>query len=165
MLVVIALLALTLLIALWVASRRSRELATVLSTLKGVEGELVVAGRRAELHERRATEFFNIIAGIEKERDSWQKFYFESAYQSGAAQAWLFRDLAGAVLRANSFAAELRKHGVKAKDVIVDPALKDVLADYGQAHPEGRAATVSRAPGFEEAKAADSALVGTPLSE
>ncbi len=118
------------------------------------------AGSRALIERRRATEFFNIIAGLEHERDVWQKLYNESSYHSGVAQSWLFRDLSGAVQRANAFARELRKHGVAAKDVKIDPALTDVLAEFGHRHGEGASAGVETAPGMEAARKIDVELPG-----
>jgi len=119
---------------------------------RALEGAVMTAGSRAELQERRANEFFSIIQGLEGERDTWQKLYHESSRQSGVAQAWLLRDLSGIIQRANVFARELKKHGVKATEVIVDPALKELVAEFGEHHPGGYAADVPRAPGFEEAK-------------
>jgi hypothetical protein len=119
--------------------------------------ELLQVGERARKHERRADEYLGLILGLEGERDTWQRFYFEAAHKSGVAQNWLLRDLQGAVLRANAFAQELRKRGVKAADVIVDPALKEVLGEYAQEHPAAPEA-VPKAPGLEEAKKLDAGL-------
>lgn len=119
--------------------------------------ELLQVGERARKHERRAAEYLGLIEGLEGERDTWQRFYFEAAQKSGVAQNWLLRDLQGAVLRANAFAQELRKRGVKAADVIVDPALKQVLGEYAQEHP-ARSETVPKAPGADEAKKIEAGL-------
>jgi hypothetical protein len=124
---------------------------------KRFRGELLQVGERARKHERRAAEYLGLIEGLEGERDTWQRFYFEIARKSGVAQNWLLRDLQGAVLRANAFAQELRKRGVKAADVIVDPALKDVLGEYSQEHP-APPGTVPKAPGLEEAKKLEAGL-------
>ena len=118
---------------------------------KRFRGELLQVGERARKHERRAAEYLGLIEGLESERDTWQRFYFEAARKSGVAQNWLLRDLQGAVLRANAFAQELRKRGVKTADVIVDPALKEVLGEYAQEHPAAPEA-VPKAPGAEAAQ-------------
>jgi hypothetical protein len=116
------------------------------------------AGARASVHERRATEFFNIIEGIEKERDTWQKLYYESSRQSGVAQAWLSRDLDAAVRRANILATELRKLGKNVKDIAVNPALQEVLADFGL-HPDNKGQAVAGAPGLEKAQTVNSEIL------
>lgn len=139
-------LAITMLYAFW-TRRRNRALVRA----------LLPTGERARTHERRADEFLSIIRGIETERDTWQRFYFESSRQSGVAQNWLLRDLSGAVQRANIYAAELRKHGVKVKDITVDPSLTEVLSEYGEHHPaDGK--NVERAAGVTEAEKRDQEL-------
>jgi hypothetical protein len=89
---------------------------------------------RANLHERRAKEFFGIIEGVEKERDTWQKLYQTSSHQSGVAQAWLLRDLSATVRVANDYAQKLRAQGEHVPQVGVDPRLGDVLTEFSELH-------------------------------
>jgi biopolymer transport protein ExbB/TolQ len=88
----------------------------------------------AKTEKRRADEFFTIIEGVEKERDTWQKLYQTSSYQSGVAQAWLLRDLSASVRVANDYAQRLRTLGEHVPQVGVDPRLTDVLAEFGETH-------------------------------
>lgn len=148
-------LALAVMFALWALSLRRR--------LRQAVNTGVLAGHRASIEARRAQEFFNIIAGIEKERDTWVKLYQESSAQAGVAQNWLFRDLSGAVRRANAFAQELRKLGKPAKEVRIDPSLTEVLAEFGERHPEGASTDVQHAPGFEAAKEFDAEHPSTTI--
>lgn len=143
----LGLLAVVVLLALWNRSLR-RRLAEAIKVATD-------AGARAAHEGRRAAEFFSIIAGLESERDIWLKLYNESAHHSGVAQAWLLRDLSGAVQRSNAFAAELRKHGVAAKDVKIDPSLTDVLAEFGHRHGPDANTDVETAPGMEAARKID----------
>jgi len=122
--------------------------------------ELDLSAEAALVHKRRADEFFALIQGIERERDIWQKFFFDSARKSGVAQNWLLRDLSGAVQRANAFAAELRKLGKPAQNVSVHPQLKEIIEDYGAEYPDGKADAVATAPGFARAKEIDQELTG-----
>lgn len=143
---------------LWLLARQRDALRAAKAEVTRLSAEVVTAGERAAIHERRASEFFKIIAGVERERDQWQKFYFDSARAASVAQEWLARDLGQAVHRANAFAKELRAHGVKVKDVRIDPGITDLVAEFGQMHPDGAGKTVDRAPGFEEAQKIDEAL-------
>jgi hypothetical protein len=143
---------LVVLLALWNRSLRRR--------LAEVTRVATDAGARASTESRRAKEFFNIIDGLEHERDVWKKLYNDSSYHSGVAQSWLLRDLSGAIQRSNAFARELRAHGVAAKDVKIDPALTDVLAEFGHRHGEGAHTGVQTAPGIEAARKIDAELPG-----
>ncbi len=145
--------AVAVLLVLWNRSLRRR--------LAEATAVATAAGARASIEGRRAMEFFSIIAGLEQERDIWLKLYNESTHHSGVAQAWLLRDLSGAVQRANAFARELRTHGVAVKDVKIDPALTDVLAEFGHRHGEGANTGVQTAPGMEAAQKVDAELPGT----
>jgi hypothetical protein len=116
---------------------------------------------RAQRAERRADEFFSIIEGVEKERDTWTKLYRQSSQHAGAAQAWLLRDLSQAVQRANNFARLLREKGEKVPDVRIDPALAEVVREFG-IHAEGTI-EVPHAPGMDAAKALNEAT-GVPAA-
>jgi hypothetical protein len=85
----------------------------------------------ADFQQRRADEFFSIIQGIETERDTWRRFFEKSSHHAGVAQAWLLRELAEAVQRANAYAGALRKLGHQARDIDVNPALKEVVEEFG----------------------------------
>jgi biopolymer transport protein ExbB/TolQ len=108
-------------------------------------------GALATLHERRASEFFSIIAGIEKERDGWQKFYQDSSHAAGVAQAWLARDLQRVLDTSNRMAEKLRESGQAAPVLRADPGLEAVLNHFSEVHGPGRA-TLPRAPGMEAAE-------------
>ncbi len=108
-------------------------------------------GALATLHERRASEFFSIIAGIEKERDGWQKFYQDSSHAAGVAQAWLARDLQRVLDASNRMAAKLRELGQQAPALRVDPGLEAVLNHFSEIHGSGKS-TLPRAPGMEAAE-------------
>ena len=140
------------LLGLWNRSLRRR--------LAEATSVATAAGARASMEGRRAKEFFSIIEGLEQERDIWLKLYNESTHHSGVAQAWLLRDLSGAVQRANAFARELRTHGVSVKDVKIDPALTDVLAEFGHRHGDPASTGVQTAPGMEAAQKIDAELPG-----
>jgi hypothetical protein len=113
---------------------------------------------RADLHERRAGEFFGIIEGVEKERDTWQRLYRDSSQMAGVAQAWLLRDLSSSVRAANVYAERLRAKGEKVMNVQVDPRLSDLVEEFGGQHvspptgsESGAGEKVARAPGMEAA--------------
>lgn len=118
---------------------------------KDAAGSLAVM---AETERRKAREFFDIIEGVEKERDTWQRFYRESSQAAGVAQAWLMRDLARIAGQANAYAARLRELGHKAPPVDVDPSLQEVLEDFSVKHAPGTQ-DVPRAPGADSAKNPD----------
>jgi hypothetical protein len=94
-------------------------------------------GTLAQQQSNRADAFFGIIEGIEHERDGWQNFYRESSRAAGVAQGWLARELQRVVVEANNLSAELRKRGIKAPTIEVDPNLKGVLEDFN-VHSEGK---------------------------
>ena len=141
------------------ARRAERSETVAIAARDAAESIAVVAGDRARLHERRADEFFNIIRGIEVERDQWQKWFQESSRQAGVAQGWLFRDLEMATHRANVLAAELRKLGKAVKDIAVDPKLQAVKEEFAGSFVEP-GVTVPRAAGFEVAEAIQESLTG-----
>jgi hypothetical protein len=111
---------------------------------------LEAAQPAVDRHMRRADEFFNIIQGIEAERDTWKKFYDRASHHAGVAQAWLLRDLHEAVQRANSYAEALRALGKKASDITVSPQLKEIVDEFGL--NQEKSAEIKRAPGFEAAQ-------------
>ncbi len=110
---------------------RTSELATAAQKAAGELGEM------ATLHERRASEFFGIIEGVERERDDWQKFYRTSSRAAGVAQGWLARELQRVVAEANALGAQLKKLGKEVRAIEVDPALTGVLEDFN-VHSEGK---------------------------
>jgi hypothetical protein len=133
------LLLLLVLAALWhVALERIKQLRTGFDlAVKSAEDANGAAGELADLartHERRASEFFGIIEGIEKERDTWQRFYRESSQAAGVAQAWLMRDLQRVVRVSNGLAAELQKLGKQAPIVQADPALASFIEEFDGSH-------------------------------
>jgi hypothetical protein len=85
----------------------------------------------ADFQQRRADEFFSIIQGIEVERDTWRRFFEKSSHHAGVAQAWLLRELTEAVQRANTYAEALRKLGHQVRGIDVNPALKEVVEEFG----------------------------------
>jgi biopolymer transport protein ExbB/TolQ len=132
--------------ALWHAStRRIGELRLALDDTSRSADEARQAaetlGDMARTEERKAKEFFGIIEGIERERDTWQALYRQSSQAAGVAQAWLMRDLSQAVGQANAYAARLRALGQKAPGVNIDPQLRTVLEDFGVTHVSGEPAT------------------------
>jgi len=134
--------------ALWkVATARIGELRRALDqTALAAREAQESSGKLAEmalLHERRASEFFGIIAGVEKERDGWQKLYRESSQQAGVAQAWLVRDMGRVIQAGNRYAQRLREHGEKAPAVDVDPQLKQVVEEFAGTHALGHPEVVS----------------------
>lgn len=108
------------------------------------------------LQRRRADEFFNIIQGIEVERDTWKKFYDRASHHAGVAQAWLLRDLHEAVQRANAYAQALRALGKKASDIKVSPELKEIVEEFGL--QQEKSAEIKQAPGFEAASQVEKEL-------
>jgi hypothetical protein len=128
--------------------RRLEQSALLAKTIKErVDAETVatLAMERAEMHRRRATEFFEVIQGIEKERDTWCALYKESSRGAGVAQAWLARDLARAIQMANVYGKRLREKGDPVPQIQPDPALAEVVRVFAETHPG--AAEVPRAPG------------------
>jgi hypothetical protein len=128
--------------ALWrVAMARIGELRRALDAAERSAGEAQESAGRlgdmARLHERRASEFFGIITGVEKERDGWQRLYRESSQQAGVAQAWLIRDMGRVIQIGNQYAQRLRKHGETAPPVDVDPQLKQVVEEFAGTHALG----------------------------
>ena len=104
------------------------------------EARALTAEQTAERRDRNAWEFFSIIQGIERERNTWKDAYFASCAGASAAQAWLFRELS----RLQTHAARLAK---KTGDAIpaIDPALAPFLED------QGKTTSTSRAPGIQHA--------------
>lgn len=126
-------------VSLWrVSMQRIGELRRSLDGAEAAASEAQAAvdsiAEMARTERRRADEFFGIIAGVEKERDTWQRFYRESSHAAGVAQAWLMRDLGRTVVQANAYAARLRALGQQAQPVSVDPSLQEVLEDFAVAH-------------------------------
>jgi hypothetical protein len=93
---------------------------------------LAQAESREAFQQRRADEFFAIISGIEREADEWRRIYRDSQRMGGAAQSWLLRDLQGALAAGNRYAARLRALGQAAPDLSVDPALADLVQEFGK---------------------------------
>lgn len=127
---------------LWrIASHKASQMGTALdAAVTAARGAGAQADELAELarrHERRATEFFGIIEGVEKERDLWQRFYRESSQAAGAAQAWLIRDMSAIVKTANMHAQRLREKGEKVPVLQVDPSLQRVIEEFSQEHVSG----------------------------
>jgi hypothetical protein len=130
---------LVVLAALWrVSLQRIGELRRALDGAEAAANEARGAvdslAEMARTEERKAREFFGIIEGVERERDTWQKFYRESSHAAGVAQAWLMRDLARTIGQANAYAARLRAVGQQAQAVNLDPNLQDVLEEFSLAH-------------------------------
>jgi hypothetical protein len=111
---------------------------------------------RADLHERRASEFFGIIEGVEAEAQTWRRMFGEGMTKAGAAQNWLLRDLSEITKVANMYGARLRKHGDKAPTVQPSPGLKDLIAQF----EEEAQAAVPAAPGKAEAERIEGELRG-----
>lgn len=128
-------------IALVLLVVRNRQLRDALARTSELAGSAQLAagelGEMAKLHERRASEFFAIIEGVERERDGWQAFYRNSSRAAGVAQAWLARELQRVVAEANRLTAQLRELGKPAAVIEVDPALTGVLDDFN-VHSEGK---------------------------
>ena len=110
---------------------RTSELATAAQKAAGELGEM------ATFHERRASEFFAIIEGVERERDGWYAFYRTSSHAAGVAQAWLARELQRVISEANVMSSQLKTLGRAAPTVAIDPALTGVLEDFA-VHAEGK---------------------------
>jgi cell division septum initiation protein DivIVA len=130
---------LVVLAALWrVALQRIGELRRALDGAEAAANEARAAvdslAEMARTEERKAREFFGIIEGVERERDTWQKFYRESSHAAGVAQAWLMRDLARTIGQANVYAARLRALAQQAPAVNLDPNLQDVLEEFSVTH-------------------------------
>ena len=53
--------------------------------------------------------------------------------KTGAAQAWLLRDLALAMRRANGYAARLRAKGETVEDLAMEPKLEALLQELDEA--------------------------------
>ncbi len=131
------------LVALWrVSTRRIGELRRALDLASRHADEsreaALTLGEMARTEERKAKEFFDVIAGIEKERDGWQKFYRSSSHAAGVAQSWLMRDLSRVVAQANTYAGRLQTLGQKVQTVQVDPRLQEVLEDFSLEHAGGK---------------------------
>lgn len=144
------------------ALTRTSELASAAQKAAGEIGEMAKHQEEmAKLHERRASEFFGIIEGVERERDGWHAFYRESSRAAGVAQGWLARELQRVVTEANALGTELKKLGKTVRAVEVDPALTDVLEDFN-VHSEGKnelphAEGMAAAQRLEDAHAASAA--------
>jgi len=134
------------------ALNRTGELASAAQKAAGELGEL------ATLHARRATEFFTIIEGVERERDGWHAFYRDSSHAAGVAQAWLARELQRVVTEANALVAQLKTLGKAVRVVEIDPALTGVLEDFN-VHSEGKN-ELPRAEGMAAAQRLESARAG-----
>jgi hypothetical protein len=128
-------------IALVLLVMRNRQLRVALDRTSELAGaaqkSAVELGELAKLHARRATEFFGIIEGVERERDDWQAFYRNSSRAAGVAQGWLARELQRVVTEANGLGSELKKLGKQVRVIEVDPALTGVLEDFN-VHSEGK---------------------------
>lgn len=143
--------------ALWrVSVRRIVELRRALDGAEAAANETRAAAdsiaEMARTEKRRADEFFGIIAGVERERDTWQRFYRESSHAAGVAQAWLVRDLGRTVAQANAYAARLRALGQQAHPVNVDPSLQEVLDEFSAAHAPSKT-EIATLPDSPSAKA------------
>ncbi len=117
---------------------------------------------QARLQERRASEFFGIIEGVEKERDNWQRLYRESSQAAGVAQAWLARDLGRVVQIANVLADRLRSKGETVPKITVDPQLTQVVDEFAEKHGNPRP-EVTGTSGLALAEAVDKATSGERL--
>jgi hypothetical protein len=122
----------------------------------GLRADLQRESERADLHERRANEFFGIIQGVEAEADTWRRMYRAGMSKASNAQNWLLRDLADVIKVANLFRTRLSKHGETVPPVQVSPQLKDLVAEFEQSVE----ADVPRAPGKEEADRIEKELRG-----
>jgi len=128
-------------IALVLLVMRNRQLRAALTRTSELAGAAQKAagelGEMAKLHERRASEFFGIIEGVERERDGWHAFYRDSSRAAGVAQGWLARELQRVVTEANALGAQLKKLGKSVRAIEIDPELTGVLEDFN-VHSEGK---------------------------
>jgi hypothetical protein len=112
--------------------------------------EAKAARDAAAFQQRRADEFFSIIEGVEMEANSWRRLYMEGMTTSAAAQNWLFRELGRAVKIANRYSAALKKNGIAATEIEIDPELVKIHKKFEALRGQP---TPARAPGFPEAQA------------
>lgn len=140
----------------WRARNAEREELRITKENDALAADFQRARERADLHERRANEFFAIIEGVEGEAQTWRKMFGEGMSKAGAAQNWLVRDLSEMTKVANIFGARLRALKEKAPTVQVSPQLRDFIAEFEQ---DGKA-EVAVAPGKSAADLIETELRG-----
>jgi len=128
----------------WIASlgyRRSElesAAAAMVEATQRTESLEVVVNRlqhQVEDERRRATELFDRIEGVLKERDRWRDLCFEQATQHGAAQDLLFSEL-------QALSQRLQKAGV---DPRPNPRVAAVMSAYREEHLSDREKTAEKA--------------------
>jgi hypothetical protein len=76
------------------------------------------------IYERKATEYFNTIESVLKERDTWRTWYYESAAGHGTAQSLLMTERERLI-------HQLQAHGIKPH---THPQVDEVVALCSEQH-------------------------------